>query len=131
MGLFAFGAMAQTAEINDRNCKAYDLTSDTLTNGDTITVTLPFIFYDNWSGSFAVVVDSLTGAIAGTAYIQQSNSTGTGDWHNVTDGTKVINGVQTTWLKDIAAMYGCRYRLRVIHTETGTAKVNAYFIGKK
>lgn len=115
-------AMALYVEAQQTSYDSQLITNDTLTNTDTITHTaklLSTVYY----GSVQIVCDSLTGAPAGTAYLQGSNN-GT-NW--TTLQTLSLNGAGTydaVWsLNPGVTKY---IRVYILGTGTATIKCNAY-----
>ena len=87
-------ASSQTldTEVKETNVIA----ADTATNADTLLFTFPGLIHDLYYYSWQVVADSLTGATAGTAYLQECVYPSDGVYTNLSGKTLTINGVQSS-----------------------------------
>jgi len=100
----------------------YYYKTDTFTNADTITL-YEVTLKDDYYYSFEVTADSLSGATAGTVWLQAQNCNSCSTWYNI--DTVTINGTSTI-SRDTGTLVGRRIRIYGITSGTQSTE---YFIG--
>jgi hypothetical protein len=139
IGLFVFAAIGLTAFVNDRS-KTLDANyddasstfysysvSDTITNTEIDTITIPVSLLSPWSGYWSIVATNLSG----TTYIlptvlQAASST---DYTSIaTLDTLNVNGLVQSY--EDAIIGGTKYRLVLTGVGTQSTRYTAYFVAK-
>ena len=139
IGLFVFAAIGLTAFKNDRS-KTLDANyddasstfysysvSDTITNTEIDTITIPVSLLSPWTGYWSVVATNLSGTskILPTV-LQAASST---DYVNVNTMDTLKSGSLVKSYED-DLIGGTKYRLVLTGFGTQSTKYNAYFVAK-
>jgi len=139
IGLFVFAAIGLTAFVNDRSKTldanyddasstfySYSVT-DTITNTEIDTLTIPVSLLSPWSGYWSIVVTNLSGTTYIMPTIRQAASST--DYTSVaTLDTLNVNGMVQAHEDD--KIGGTKYRLVLTGVGTQSTKYTAHFVAK-
>lgn len=114
--IFILIAMAITADAQRDHLFAVD----TLTDADTITLEIPYQLNGDYDYFIEVHADSLSGATAATATLQETTTRSGDDWVDRTAVT--IDGVSTDSIVTGQA-YGLRQRIQIISSGTQSTRL--------
>jgi len=112
--------------------KAFDaatLSVDTLTNADTINFSASRYVVDNYDLNWQVVLTSLSGTVAATAYLEASLCASCSDW-TVLD-TVALDANTLSHIFTQSFFPGYRARVRVVSSGTQSSEVDNHIIWRR
>ena len=109
----------------------YTFTSDTITDTESDTLTLPVLLYSKWTYDYHAVIDSLSGTQDIDVVVQESSlASGDTDWVQV-DTIATLTDANEVDRATGDVVYGVRQRLIVTGTGTQSVKYSIKAVFKK
>jgi len=121
----ATGICAQTLDTEVKVTGKFE--ADTATDAETLTFTFPGLIHDLYYYSWQVVADSLTGATAGTAYLQETLYPSDSVFTNLSGKTLTIDGAGQSATFFTGTCYGGRQQVQVVTTGTQTLRIRIWY----
>jgi hypothetical protein len=130
--LIGLVAIAATNSTNDYQTAtpyySYSVT-DTITDGENDTITIPTRLVSKWTGLYHVAVTSLSGTLAVANTVQESASYGSTDWAQV--DTTFSTSASTLDRMEQEVIYGPRQRIVLDGSGTQSTRYTVHFFAKK
>lgn len=128
IGLIAFaGTGADGVQNTATPYYAYSVT-DTITDAENDTLTIPTRLVSKWTGLYHIAVTSLSGTVSVLNTVQESASYGSTDWVQV---DSVSNTAAGTKRMDQDIIYGPRQRIILDGSGTQSTRYTVHFFAKK